>query len=142
MNNFDLFIQSLQEAREEARLAREAANAMIVAVKESPAYQEALQKAEEATKTADHIETDLRDMALDAYAENGNKKPHEKVQVKIFREFSVTDPHAMRTWVDSNLRDALIVDEKKVKEYALKIGAVDGTQVIETAKAQIASDLS
>lgn len=142
MNNFDLLLQSLRDAREETRLAKETASAMIAAVKESPAYQEALQKAEESAKTVDQIETDLRNMALNAYAENGEKKPHEKVQVKIFREFSVTDSRAMRAWVDSNLRDALIVDEKKVKDYALKIGAVDGTQVIETAKAQIASDLS
>jgi hypothetical protein len=53
----------------------------------------------------------------------------------------VTDAAKVLAWVKTNLADALTYDPKKVKDYATKIGPVEGTEIVEQPRAQIASDL-
>jgi hypothetical protein len=77
------------------------------------------------------LETVIRAEALAEFQATDNKHPHPKVEIKLFKTFSITEPAKVLAWVKTNLADALVVDEKKVKAYAMT----------EEPKALIASDL-
>ena len=104
-------------------------------------YTHQKQRHEQLSGEISELEASIRGMALDVYEATANKKPHEKVAIKIFETFKVVDPARVLAWVKTNLADALIYDDKKVKNYAMKIGPVDGTELGTEARAQIASEL-
>ena len=87
------------------------------------------------------IEGKIRTMAEVEFSDSGNKHPHEKIEVKIFRTFKIVDPARVLNWCKVNLSDALKIDEAKVKKYAVSIGAVEGTETGEEARVQIAQEL-
>jgi len=141
MNSYDTSLQKLAELRIASKRSKDETTAMLKSVTYSQNSLAARQSADEATAEAARLEESIRAAAVQNYTLTGEKNPHPKVTVKIFKTFSVIDPARVLAWVKQNLADALIVDEKKVKAYVTKIGAVDGTQMIEEPKAQIATEL-
>lgn len=141
MSDYDTSLAQLAAARTDSQRYKDEMAAMLKHIIESPNYSAAKQAAEEAADRAAHLEESIRNAAIEHYTQTGEKTPHPKVTVKIFKTFSVTDPARVLAWVKQNLADALIVDEKKVKSYATKIGAVDGTSLTDEARAQIATEL-
>lgn len=141
MSKYAPTLAKLAIAREELKRCKDEMTAMLKSVTDSPNYAAARQSADELQATIETIENVIRNAALDDYTQTGEKNPDPKVTVKIFKVFSVTDPARVLAWVKQNLADALIVDEKKVKNYATKIGAVDGTTITDEARAQIATEL-
>lgn len=106
-----------------------------------PEYISAGDRLKEAASAIVLLEDKIRALALDAHATDGNKKVHASVEVKVFKTFKIVDVARVTAWVKENLKDALVVDTKKVEQYATKIGPVDGTEVGEEARAQISSKL-
>lgn len=141
MNNYTELLKELADHRQAAVTLQESKKKLLDCVKESREYLEIDQKHKDAQEKVDRLEAEIKALAEKEYQTTGNKKPHEKVQVKIFKVFKILDAETMKAWVFKNLQDALKVDEAKVKDYAQKIGAVQGTEVAEEARAQIASTL-
>ena len=115
--------------------------AILEKAQKDPAYVEAGLELTAANEVISETEQKIRELALTHWINTQEKDVHPSVKVKVFKKFEIVDPAAMRAWVDTNLRDALMVDEKKVKDYATKIGPVEGTEVGEEARAEIASKL-
>ena len=88
-----------------------------------------------------NLETKIREIALAEFASNGDKHPHEKVDVKIFTEAEVIDPTKARDWAFENLPAALKLDDAKVKKYAKEFGEVPGVTIKTEPRAQIATQL-
>jgi len=87
------------------------------------------------------LEEQIRIDALARFLDNGNKKPHEKIAIKIFKTFKVLDADAVREWCDKNLKDAMKPDMKLVEKYATEFGHVDGTETGKEPRVQIATQL-
>ena len=138
---YEFAISELSKARANSKHLKDEMTAMLKAVVESPNYLNAKQEADAAAEYMEQLETQIRSQAVQDYNASGNKTPHPKVTVKIFKNFAVTDPARVLAWVKQNLVDALVVDEKKVKAYATKVGPIEGTALIDEARAQIATEL-
>lgn len=141
MDKLDELLSRLKTERVLVDQTKDDLNTMIAVVKNLDEYKNVSELKTKAEERLDSLEKEIKAFALASFAETGNKKPHEKLSVKIYRKFKVVDPNKMLAWVKTNLADALIVDSGKVKDYATKIGAVDGTEIVEEAQAQIASEL-
>lgn len=134
-------LEELRIARAAVEEAKTAQKAKLEAFQQTPEWQDLqLHRVEYDQEIAD-IEERIKELAMIEWINNQNKHPHEKVEIKLFKTFKVLDPAKVRSWCLENLRDALIVDDKKVKEYAVKIGSVEGTETGEEARVQIASKL-
>lgn len=134
-------LNELGDYRKKAVVLQEEKKALLESVKQGQNYQNLEQEYKTAQENIDRLEAEIKRMAEEEYQSTGNKKPHDKISVKIFKVFQIVDAEKMKEWVFKNLQDALKVDESKVKDYAQKIGPVQGTAVIEEARAQIASNL-
>ena len=88
-----------------------------------------------------NLETEVREIALAEFAINGDKHPHEKVDVKIFTEAVVENADEARAWAFENLPAALKLDDSKVKKYAKEFGEVPGVTIKTEPRAQIATQL-
>ena len=142
MNQIDELIKDLAKARAIHAEAKEKARIRMEEIlsNDTPYFVQKSSADSTAVIIAE-LETRIRELALQEYAQNGTKAPHPKVAIKIFKTFKVHDASAMRKWVFSNLPAALKVDEKKVEKYAHEFGAVDGAETGEEPRAQIASTL-
>lgn len=96
-----------------------------------------------ATKIAE-LETKIREIGLQSFQADGEKHPHPKVEVKIFpvAKLIADRKTALREWLFTNFRPALIVDEKKVIDEA-KAGNIPAEFVELTTepRVQIATKL-
>jgi len=134
-------IDQLKVARQTAQAAQNAKSELQGAFQKSDEYIRLGSAVKDADEVVSRLEAAIRAAAVNEYQTTGNKKPHGKVEIKLSKVFSIIDPARVLAWVKQNLADALIVDEKKVKAYVTKIGAVDGTQITEELKAFIATEL-
>jgi len=141
MSLIDDQLNQLKVAREAAENYRATMREIMDAVKRSGEYMTAADRAEKANIAIAETEERIKTMALREYETSQNKHPHEKVEIKTFKTFKITDAARVLSWVKTNLADALIYDESKVKQYATKIGAVEGTETGEEQRVQIASKL-
>lgn len=146
MNEYDTktmneLLSNLAQARETEKKARNNIQILTEAIKTTPEYQDNDSIRVVAQSAIENLEGLIRDLAKTEWINTANKHPHEKVQIKEFKTFKIVDTAAVRKWVDTYLRDALVVDESKVKQYATKIGPVDGTEVGTEVRAEIASKL-
>jgi hypothetical protein len=141
MNELDILLAQLAEARTMRDGAKDLEHKLMEEFKVSPTFSKVSSDATTYAQQAEELETSIRSIALAEYHASGSKAPHPKVAVKIFKSFNVTDAAQVIAWVKTNLADALTYNPKKVKDYATKIGAVQGTEVVEEPRAQIASDL-
>lgn len=134
-------LQQLKEAREKAAFYKAETNSLLEHTRQSPNYQLADQSAKEAADEIVRLEFLIKSDQLEEFKITGNKHPFPKIEIKMKKIFKVVDPAKVLAWVKSSLADALIYDEKKVKDYATKIGPVEGTELTEEPQVQIASEL-
>lgn len=141
MNQIDALLWQLNEARKREQIGRDAKNVMIETLQKSPDYLSAKQEQEEAATVVENLETEIKKIINEDFSVTGNKHPHAKIEVKSFKTFKIEDAEKVLAWVKTNLADALVYDAAKVKNYAMKIGKVDGAEVGEEVRVQIASNL-
>jgi len=88
------------------------------------------------------LEGRIKRVAVDEYNATSNKKPALGVEVKLFAVAEIDQLVIARNWCFANLPAALVIDEKKVKQYAVDFGDVPGVTVtIDVPRAQIATKL-
>jgi hypothetical protein len=141
LEKMDTLLSNLKSFRADAEFYKAEKAKILGAVKSSDNYVLAETKQSESETYATGVESEIKRIALEDYAENKNKHPHDKVDIAIRKKFSIIDSARVLAWVKTNLAAALIFDEKKVKDYVTKIGAVDGTELTEEPNAQIAANL-
>lgn len=134
-------LAQLKVAREASAQYRAEMKAMLDHAKATPNFALAMEQAEKADAAMSEIESRIRTLALDAFALDQNRHPHEKVDIKIFTEAVVVDTAAARDWAFENLPAALKLDEAKVKKYAKDFGEVPGVEIKTEPRAQIATQL-
>lgn len=135
-------LAELKTARENFKAYKETASAALEAFKASDDVFTFNQEQSSALiPVIVDLEESIRTLGVLAYAESGDKHPHEKIDIKIFTEAEVTDPTKARDWAFENLPAALKLDDAKVKKYAKEFGEVPGVTIKSEARAQIASQL-
>lgn len=135
-------LAELKTAREQFKVYKEAANAALEVFKASDDVFTFNQEQSSALiPVITDLEESIRTLGVLAYAESGDKHPHEKVDIKIFTEAEVTDPTKARDWAFENLPAALKLDDAKVKKYAKEFGEVPGVTIKTEPRAQIATQL-
>lgn len=139
--NYDEMLSHLKSAREDFLTAKEGMREIIFKATQGEEYKNFELTSELAQKDIAEIEAKIKEFALGQYLGSGEKKPHPKVSVKVFKVVIQNSAEKVRAWVEANLRDALVVDQKKVEKYAKEIGTVDGMEVKDEPRVQIASEL-
>ena len=135
-------LAELKTARENFKAYKETANAALEAFKSSDdVFTFNHEHSSALIPVIADLEESIRTLGILAYAESGDKHPHEKVDIKIFTEAEVTDPTKAREWAFENLPAALKLDEAKVKKYAKDFGEVPGVEIKTEPRAQIATQL-
>ena len=86
-----------------------------------------------------HAEEELKLAALALYEETKEKKPVDKVEIKIFKRLKYEVPKVL-AWCRDNAASLLIVNKKPFEKTAVEIGAP--VEVTEEAKCTIGTDLS
>lgn len=84
-------------------------------------------------------ERELKERALVFYEETKEKKPVDKVEIKIFKRLKY-DATEVLAWCKRNSPALLIVNKKPFEKAAVEIGAP--VEVTEEAKCTIGTDLS
>jgi hypothetical protein len=138
---YDNLLEQLKHARAESKLQHEYMKNILENAKLTDLFVMAEQSAAGADAAILDLETQIKNTAISEFNTTGEKKVHPKVEVKIFKKFSIVSPARVLAWVKTNLADALVFDEKKVKNYATKIGPVEGTELVDEPRAQIAAEL-
>lgn len=134
--------KDVAELRQDVEFAKGkafSASQVMAETEEGKSFQlctEELAKEKEALSEA---ETSLKTAVLEVYEETEERKPIDKVEVKIFESLK-SDPLADLAWCRANAPTLLIVDKKAYAKTAVAIGAP--VHVIKTAKCTIAKDLS
>lgn len=142
MSKMDELLQNLRQWRREENIAAQNMSHALEQFKASDGvYTNQKSNLETAKSMVDNLESQIKEMAIRDYEVTQNKKPHDKVAIKIFKTFKIVDSNRVLAWVKTNLADALIYDERKIKDYATKIGAVEGTLLADEPRVQIASEL-
>lgn len=87
----------------------------------------------------------IHDISKSIFNETGEKKLLRGVEIRIGREFTVTDEKALMDWLKEKFSDAIVTtyDYDKVKDYALGKSApeIPGTSIVETPSVRIPSKL-
>jgi hypothetical protein len=135
-------ITKLKNARSELERVKEEQKAALGAFQQTAEWQDKQLERLSHSGDVDGLEAAIRDLAISEYQASGNKKPHELVQIKIFRIVDILNRAAAREWCFLNFRPALSLDDKKF-EQAAKDGSVPAelATVAEEPRAQIAKDL-
>ena len=138
---YDNLLEELKFMRNRREELKAETKAMLDAVRSTPNYTAAESELKSVSEAVETLEEQIRNTAVSEFKATGTKKVHQKVEVKLFSKFVIVSPSAVLAWVKQNLADALVFDEKKVKAYATKVGPVEGTELVEEPRAQIATEL-
>jgi DNA polymerase-3 subunit epsilon len=88
------------------------------------------------------LEKKIREQGASHYVLTQEKHPTAGVEIKLFDEATIEKPDAVRDWCFKGLPAALVMDEKKVKKYALDFGDIPGVKVVrDVPRVQIATKL-
>ena len=131
-------LRAARDAREQASTAK---RELVEALKQTDGYTSLEAVEVLAEGEVERLETTVREYALQQYANDGNKHPHPKVEIKSFKTFKVLDPISVRAWCLTDLPGALDVNLKKVEKYGKDFGAVPGTEISTEEKVQISREL-
>lgn len=134
-------LQELKEAREQGANAKAQMDEMTKAVTTSKEYLALQQYRTAADLLIESLTKAITDEADKFYKSTAEKKFHDKVQVKIFAVAKILDANKVREWCFKNLPAALHPDLKTVEKYAKDFGNVDGVEVVEEPRVQIATKL-
>lgn len=141
MDGMNELIGKLSEARTKAQGCKDARNAALEEFQKSPAWVVPFTESQNADTVVDNLETEIKELALVQFKNDGDKHPHDKITIKIFKTFKVLDAEKVREWCAVNLAKALKPDLRMVEKYAGEFGDVPGTEKGEEARAQIATQL-
>ncbi len=141
MSKYDELLDQLKDVRERQSTTKGLMNKMIDSVRESEEYKSFQTMNETENELIENIEKELRDLALSEFQASGNKKPHEKVSIKIFKVFKVIDAEKVADWCRRFYVGALKPDMKMVEGYVKDNSAFDGVELTEEARAQIATKI-
>lgn len=134
-------LKKLAQARIARQRAKEAMNAMLAAVQQSPEYL-AAQNAERLNAQMEvELTANIQEDAINAYKATGNKHPEEGVTIKVFTRLQYAPEDAL-AWAEANAPFLVVktVDAKKFEALA-KSGAVACVTIVDEPRAQIASKL-
>jgi hypothetical protein len=142
MTELETLISQLALARERTMVTRETVCSMTRQLQESSDFIAVSKIAEEARANEAALDAALREYALKQHAVDGNKHPHEKIEIKNFTVVEIPNAEAAREWSFTNFRPALKLDTK-VFEKAAKDGSipVDLARIIEEPRILISSKL-
>lgn len=140
IEQMNLLLDQLREARNESALAREAKRKIVEAAQQTTEYQSADATTNEMDAAITRLETQIKAQAL-AMHDTGAELP-EPVKVKWFTTVAPYDETKAREWCFTNFRPALMLDSKTF-EKAVKDGSIpdDLATVSKEARAQIATKL-
>jgi len=138
---YDTLLEQLKVNRISVEVVKVELKRRLDALQQSPEWQDFQLASIGYEEKISIIEAKIRELAEAEFKASGNKHPHEKIEIKIFKTFKIMDPARVLNWCKINLSDALKIDEAKVKKYATSIGAVEGTETGEEPRVQIAQEL-
>ena len=138
----DQTINELKQAREEADELKKKSQALLNLALLNPEYVDALNAARKSAEYVQELEGHIHHEALSSFRLDGNKSPHDKVAVKMFKVVEPYDDVAAREWCFLNFRPALRLDDKTF-EKAAKDGSIPDelATVSEEPRVQIATKL-
>lgn len=144
MNNQDLIplVKKVAELRE---IAHQKADKKTLASQELEktfeyeTLQRAIEDFGDTVCDLENAEKELKSASLAVYEKTGEKKPIDKVEIKIFKQLGY-DPAEVLAWCRDNAPSLLIVNKKPFEKTAVEIGAP--VEVIEKPKCTIGTDLS
>lgn len=139
----DELLAQLAAARASLTEHKSKANAALEEFKaSSDIYAYNSEQAAEFAGTTYVLESRIRELALESFALDQNKHPHEKIDIGLYTEAEVSDPAQAREWAFKNLPVALDLNETKVKNYAKDYGNVPGVIIkTEVPRVKIATKL-
>lgn len=140
--NLTALIQKVAELRNDLEDTKSLKNSAEIALEETSEYKRVQMITERASIISTglgSVENELKFVTLAIYKETGEKKPIDKVEVKIFKRLEY-DLAEVLAWCRSNAPSLLAVNKKPFEKTAVAIGAP--VKVKEEAKCTIASDLS
>lgn len=141
MFDFQKKLDELKDLRKAESFNKDEIDSLLEAVKQSPDYLRAQEILTNTKQAIAALEAEIKSAGVQAYTETGEKKVFPGVNVKVFKAVKIIDEKAMREWTVKNLPDALVPDTEKLKKYAKEIAPVDGIQITEEPRAEIASKL-
>ena len=138
----DTLVKQLQLARNRQEVAKAERDALIEQLQTTQEWKEKYAAHEEVKIFVENLEADIKELAKNEYMANGNKKPHDAVQIKLFSVVDILNETAAREWCFLNFRPALSLDVKKF-EKAAKDGSIPAelATVSEEPRVQIATKL-
>lgn len=137
-----LIVEELKAARERANELREARQKLLAEFQSTPAYVAALAASRKADEEESKAEELVRSAAVASYLVDGNKHPHPKVEIRLYKIVNEYDEVAAKEWCAQNMRIALKLNTSRFEE-AVKCGDVPDSiaTVSEEPRARIATDL-
>jgi len=135
-------VEKVAELRNEAKLMADQKNLLDYNMKHTPEgeqYERICNDIEKLSEDLMVAERELKEMAIVLYEETKEKKPIDKVEIKIFKKIKYDLVKAL-AWCRENAPSLLIVNKKRFEKMAVELGAP--VEVKEEARCAIGTDLS
>jgi len=144
MNKQDLIplVEKVAKSRrnlEEWKLSQSSAKEELEKTPQNKCLQEISAIVGQVSEDLTHAEEELKSASLTLYDETKEKKPIDKVEIKIYKRLEY-DPTKILEWCKKNAQSLLIVNKKPFEKTAVGIGAP--VEVTEEAKCTIGTDLT
>ena len=142
-NEINALVETLKKSRADATENKTAMAEMLKRVTESMEYVNLKNTLDYAEQVGRETDAKIRELAVSFYDETEDKHPHPSVSIAVTPTAKISDPAAARAWCETHLQAALsvVMDESKVKKYALEFEAVPGVTVENVPGVKIASKL-
>ena len=140
---FERAVRKLAVARQKEQEAREKYNALEAGFLKQPGVMGAMEQRAKANLDSSAALEELKLLAMEAFATDGNKDIHPAVKIKIFKIYDYADSIAIE-WCKANLPIVFTFDAKRFLDY-LKICLptdVPFVRFLEEPRPSIATDLS
>ena len=139
----DELIKQLALAREVYEALKARKSALVEdALAKTAGYSELVVSVQGAKDCLEILESKVRDLALQAYAADQNKKPHAAVQIKVFKNVYIPNVNAALEWCLGHFTPALVLDTKAFSDAA-KSGTIPAelATVTEEPRVNISTNL-
>jgi len=140
---FERAVRRLAAARQNEKLAKERYQALWNEFQQQEHVREVVSIQTETMGTTAAVLEELKLLAMEAYAADGNKDIHPAVRIKMYKIYDYADSDAIE-WCKANLPIVFTFDAKKFVDY-LKICTptdVPFVRFLEEPRPSIATDLS
>jgi len=141
MENIDDLLKELKDLRTTLESVKSDMKDRLEAFQNSGEYKDLRESRLRIDSKIAILEDNIREIAKIEYETSGNKKPHDKVSVKIFNVFKVTDTSKVYEWCQRYFVGALKPDMKMVEDYVKSNQPFDGVELTTEPKVMIAGTL-